>query len=254
MVAKTFRKRAPKRAVGVRRKTMRKRASTSTVAMAKKALRIAKRLQGSVEETKYLSYNDNLDLVNNGSGTWGAAVFRQITSTAGTTPLFNSDPITGNKAYLKGAKLTWEVHMDSANNEEETCNFTVAVVKAKSEADSVFAIGTAGQHVSTIQGQTYFDPRYFKILYYKHFTRTMGGTSPGTSGEMLRWGSCYIPMNKLVRLTQEGNPGAQTSSAPSSFQDQYFFLVFTDNTSGDLESPRINYRTMLIAKDVDANT
>lgn len=248
MSAKTFRgKRKPR--LGGKRKVVRKRASTSALAVAKKALKLAGNLAKTTQETKYLSYSSAGDLNNNGAGWWGSAVYKQLTDTGSTTPLFNSDPLTGNKAYLKGAKVTWEIHMDNANNEEETCNFTVACVRPRADADNL----TLSDHVSTIQGQTYFDPRIFKILYYKHFTRTMGGTSPGTAGEMLRHGSFYVPINKMVRFMNEGAAGAQSATQPSSWQDRVYFLVFTDNTSVDTESPRINYRTMLIAKDVDAN-
>lgn len=251
MVYKRSRKGA-RRGVPIR-KRMTKRKPQSALAVAKKALRLAGTLTKSVQETKYLSFAEQADVINNATGTWGSAILRHITSTTGTTPLFNSDPLTGNKAYYKGCKITWEIHMDNVNNEEETCNFTVAVVQLRSDVDVAFNAGTLGQHVSTIQGQTYFDPRYFKVRYYKHFTRTMGATSPGTAGEMLRWGSMYIPINKMVRLSQEGAAGGQTNSSPSSIQDQLYFLVFTDNTAIDTESPRINYRTMLICKDVDAN-
>lgn len=244
-MAKMFRRRYPRKPKA--KGGVRKRSTALT--MAKKALRQVKQLASSTQETKFLSYASQADLVNNGAG-YGCALLRELTSTAGTTPLFNSDPVTGNKAYFKGAKVTWEIHMDNLNNEEETCNFTVAVIKPKSEADG---LNYLNDHVSVIQGQTYFDPRMFSIVYYKHFTLTMGGTSPGTAGEMLKSGSFYVPMNKLVRFTSQGVAGS-ISSTPSSVQDKYFFVVYTDNVATDgLESPRINYRSMLIVRDVDAN-
>lgn len=242
------------RKVAIKKRMLKRRRSykkSSAMAVAKSALRRVKALTASTQETKFLSYNLAADLVNNGSG-YGSAIFHELTSLNGKTALFNSDPVTGNKVYMKGVKGTWEIHMDNVNNEEETCNFTVAVIQPKSEADSL----QWASHISTIQGQTYFDPRIFKIHYYKHFTRTMGGTSPGTAGEMLRWGKFYVPMNKLVRFVSEGVSGAQTGgdAYPSSVQDRYFFCVFTDNTAVDTESPRINFRTMTICRDADVNT
>ena len=218
-----------------RRKTRtgRKKA-TSALVVAKQALRLAKSTASAATETKFLSYAQQADVINNGTGNFGgAAINRLLTTTAGTTALFNSDPITGNKAFLKGHKITWEIHMDSPNNEEETVNFTVAVVSLKKQADDMIQGGTTNEHISTIQGQTYYDPRLFKIHYYRHFTRTMGGTSPGTAGEMLRTGSCYLRVNKMIRWTQEGATGAQTNSYPLSFQDRLYFLVHTDNTAVD---------------------
>lgn len=238
------------------KRTMRKRMSrkSNALTIAKKALKLAIQTTKSTVETKYLSYSETSDLVNNAVTAWGSAIAREVTSLASTTPLFNSDPVTGNKTYYKGIKGTWEIHMDNTNNEEETVNFTVAVVSARQDADLIVAGGNVSSHVSTIQGQAYFDPRYFRLHYYKHFTRTMGGTSPGTAGEMTRTGKFYVPINKMIRLTSEGTTGAQTNSSPVSFNDRMWFVVFTDNTSADLENPRINYRTMLICKDLDVNS
>lgn len=239
---------------GRRTRTGRKK-TTSALVVAKQALRLAKSNAAAATETKFLSYAQQADVINNGVGNFGnAAISRQLTNLSGTTALFNSDPITGNKAYLKGHKITWEIHMDNLNNEEETVNFTVAVVSLKKQSDDMIQNTTTNEHVSTIQGQTYYDPRYFKIHYYKHFTRTMGGTSPGTAGESTKTGSCYIRVNKMIRWTQEGVSGAQTTSGPLSFQDRLYFLVHTDNTSADSENPRINYRVMSIYRDVDLNT
>lgn len=238
------------------KRSMRKRMSSkpNALSIAKKALKLASRTANATVETKYLSYSETSDLVNNAVTAWGSCLAREITTTAATSPLFNSDALTGNKAYYKGIKGTWEIHMDNTNNEEETVNFTVAVVSARQDADVIVGNGNVTSHVSTIQGQTYFDPRFFRIHYYKHFTRTMGGTSPGTAGEMTKHGKFYVPINKMIRLSAEGTTGGQTNSSPLSYQDRMWFVVFTDNTSADLENPRINYRTMLICKDTDINT
>lgn len=228
----------------------------NALAVAKRALKLAGQVANGTVETKYLSYSETSDLVNNAQPFWGSAIGRELTSLNGTTPLWNASYLTGNKAYFKGVKGTWEIHMDSLQNEEETVNFTVAVIQPKSDADRIFnASGvSATSHISTIQGQTYFDPRYFKIHYYRHFTRTMGGVQPGTAGESLAKGSFYIPINKMVRLSNEGATGSQSSGSPVSTQDRMYFFVSTDNSSVDLENPRINYRTLLIAKDVDFNS
>lgn len=230
-----------------------KRKPRSALAVAKKALRLAGQLAKSTQETKYLTYYTVGDLYNGGSS-WGSAFLRELTSTSSTTPLFNANYLSGNKAFYKGVKCMWEIHMDNTNNEEETCNFTVAVVSPRQDTDTTFiSPATIQNHISTIQGQTMFDPRMWKIHYYKYFTRTMGGTSPGTAGESTRYGRFYIPINKMIRFNTEGQTGAQTNAVPMSFQDRVYFMVFTDNSSADLENPRINFRSMLIAKDVDIN-
>lgn len=246
------RKRSTKRTY--RRRSVRKsmRSKRSALGVAKKALKLASQVANASTEIKYLSYSTQSDVA--GSGDFlNSAVSRELTFTGGTTPLFMSDGLTGDKAFCKYVKGTWEIHMDNTNNEEETCNFTVAVVKFKQDADQTLFSGTLSNHVSVIQGQTYFDPRMIKVLYYKHFTLTMGGTSPGTSGQMLKKGRFYIPVNKMIRLSQEGVAGQQTSSVPMSAQDKIFFLVYTDNTALDTENPRINYRTLSVYRDNDIN-
>ena len=103
----------------------------------------------------------------------------------------------------------------------------------------------SGSYVSSIQGQAYLDPRVIKVLYYKHFTLTMGGTSPGTAGEMTKYGRYYIPVDKVIRLTGPTTTGVRTSGSPQNEQDKIYFGVWTDNTTADTENPRINTRTPL---------
>lgn len=228
------------------------RSKRSAIGVAKKALKLASQVANASTEIKYLSYSEQADVAGS-SNYLNSAIARELTNTTGTTPLFMSDGLTGNKAFLKYLKGTWEIHMDNTNNEEETVNFTVAVVKFKQDADQTVYAGTITNHLSVVQGQTYFDPRFFKVVYYKHFTLTMGGTSPGTSGQMLKKGRFYIPVNKMIRLSQEGVAGQQTSSTTMSAQDRFYFLVYTDNTSLDTENPRINYRTLSVFRDNDIN-
>lgn len=236
----------PRRKLMKRKPMMRKTSGALTVA--KRALRIASQVVNSSTETKYLSWSTVSDVSNNGAGIWGAAIWRDLTDTTGTIPLYNADGLFGNKAFLKYVKGTWQINM---NNEEEAVNFTVAVIKFKTDADYV----THNSHVSTIQGQTYFDPRIFKVLYYKNFSMYPGGSlnTDRSGGTCVRTGHFYIPINKMVRLLQEGVAGEQTTSTPLSAQDRYFFVVYTDNSTIDLESPRINCRTVTVYRDNDQN-
>lgn len=221
---------------------------SSAIGVAKKALKLATKVANASTETKYLSYAVQTDLAGSG-GTFNDAFNRQLTSTAGTTVLFNSDPLQGNKSYLKYIKGTWEIHMDNVNNEEETVNFTVAVIKFRQDADNM----TSTNHVSTIQGQAYYDPRYCKLLYYKHFCLTGGGVQPAVTGPWVKTGHFYIPVKKMIRWANEGGAGGQTSTTPMSEQDKIYFIVHTDNTSADLENPRMNLRTLSVYLDNDIN-
>lgn len=234
-----------------RRKTYKKK---SAMAVAKKALSLVKQAHGATVETKYLSYNTATDLTATGASAYGSAALQLQMVNASWTPLFGAGYITGNKSYLKYIKGTWEIHMDNVNNEEETVNFTIAVVRPRADFDNTVS---SSAHISTIQGQTYYDPRIYKLLYYKHFTLTMGGTSPGTAGESRRFGTFYIPVNKMIRWDPQSSDtgsGADTVrlvGTPMSNQDQIRFLVHTDNSSVDTESPRLNLRLMAVYKDND---
>lgn len=226
--------------------------------LAKKAFRLAKRIANHTEETKFFRRGVTSDVVNNATGA-GQAIVDELTWIQNSdVKLFNdqygteAEVVIGNKYFHKRSSLRWEIHMDNLNNEEETCNFTVAVVKFKRDADTTIAanlhLGALQKHTDVFQGQAYFDRRYISVLYYKHFTLTMGGTSPGTSGQMLKRGHFKLPVNKMIRR----NVIASSDSAqPVDFQDRVYFVVYTDNTSGDLENPRINYSIVNCIKDTD---
>lgn len=227
--------------------------------LAKRAFVMAKRLTNAVEETKYYSYPVQTEVT--ATGTSGIQYW-DLTNMSNYTNLFNDTNgslvgngtgVVGNKYYDRYIKGKWEIHMDNVNNEEETVNFTVAVVSFKSDADStVFNQNVQNAlitHSSRSNGQCYFDPRFIKVHYYKHFARTMGGTSPGTAGESLRWGSFKILRNKMIRTLR---PSQLSASSPVSLQDQLYFCVCTDNTSADLENPRMNAHFLRCIKDNDS--
>lgn len=233
-----------------------KRKQSTGLALARRALKVATQVANASTETKYFSLQSLADLAGSG-GFLSDAYNLELTNTAGYTPIFGTDHLHGNKAFLKYIKGTWDIHMDNVNNEEETVNFTVAVVKLRQDVDaSLFLAAGApalSSHVSSIQGQAYYDPRFFKVCYYKHFTLTMGGTSPGTAGECRRYGKFFIPVRKMIRFTRAAHVGDQNNTYPASAQDRYWFVVHTDNSSADTESPRMNARFMTVYRDSDTN-
>lgn len=239
-------KRYGRKAAGKRR--MQKRKSTA-LGVAKKALKLASQVAKGATETKYLSYSSVSDIAGTG-GNMNSAIFREMTSTASTTPLFDSDGLSGNKAFLKYLKGTWEINM---NNEEEPVNFTVVCYKLRPDCETVDS--TMSSHVSTIQGQAYFDPRFIKVLYYKHFAMYPGGSlaTDRSGGPVVRTGSFFIPVNKMIRFTGQGEAGQQTNDSPLSAQDRIYFAVYTDNTSAEAENPRINYRILSCWRGTDIN-
>lgn len=234
-----------------------RRLSKRTSVVAKKALRLATRLASHTEETKCFRRGVTADIINNGAGD-GFAIWENVSAILNTDViLFNGDGglpqfIHGNKYYHKRSLVRWEIHLDNTNNEEETVNFTVALLSFKRDADNTIATtnykSAMGKFTDRFQGQAFFDPRFVKIHKYKHFTLTMGGTSPGTSGQMLKRGCFTINRNKMVR---RANALADNGAYPTDFQELLFFVVLTDNVSTDLENPRINYTVVNTIKDTD---
>lgn len=239
------------RQYGKRKSAMRKRVyrKRSALGVAKKALKIATQVAKGATETKYLSYSSTSDIAGT-SGPMNSAILRDMTSTVGTTPLFDSDPLSGNKAFLKYLKGTWEIDMA---NEEECVNFTVVCFKLKADCEGIGS--TMTNHVSTIQGQAYFDPRFIKVLYYKHFSMYPGGSlnTDRSGGTAVRTGKFYIPVNKMIRFTDQGVAGQQNDDYALSYQDRVYFGVYTDNVSLDTENPRINFRIMSCWRGTDIN-
>lgn len=237
-----------------------RRMSARRPSLAKKAYRLAKRIAAHSEETKFFRRGVAAD-VNNGAVS-KFAIFEQLTATTNNdTVLFSNDysakgeKILGNKYFHKRTQVRWEIHMDNINNEEETCNFTVAVIQPKKDADT--EIQTANNEAAAMskftdvyQGQAFFDTRFVKIHYYKHFTLTMGGTAPGTSGEMLKKGIFKKSLNKMMRRWYDTSFDS-TLGVPIDYQSRLYFVVLTDNAAIDTESPRINYSVVNTIKDTD---
>lgn len=266
-------------AYGRRRRYRRKygrRMRGRRTSMAKKAFRLAKRIANHTEETKYFRRSLDTDLVSGGGagivgGGIGSVKYAALVELTDLSAYSNAFPgvygglnqaTQGNKIYFKRATAKWEIHMDNTNNEEETCNFTVAVVSVKRDLDGAIvaysddanwnsknAILGALNDVTTspADGQVIFDPRFVKVHYYRHFTRTMGGTSPGTAGESTRYGRFKIPINKMMRYNR-------TQGIPCEEQERLFFAVFTDNSSLDTENPRMNATFFATIKDTDVST
>lgn len=235
--------------------------------LAKKAFRLARRIAKHSEETKYCRIGLAADIAAPVVPTADnklALLHSMSNITNGYSWLFKQDPagsayssLVGNKYFHKATSLKWDIHLDNINNEEETCNFTVAVVSFKGQADQTIAMhGEAhaiNYHTDVYQGQAFFDPRYLKIHYYKYFTLTMGGVSPGTgSPASRRYGSAKIKINKMCRrINNAENTSIGVEGQPTNYQDRLYFVVATDNNGVDLESPRINYSVVHTIKETD---
>lgn len=237
---RTYRKKA-----GARKYTRKPR---SALAVARRALKLAKVATESSSEVKYFTtYTDSTISQPLTVGNYSLAAHAQpLVAMSGWNEMFNCGPLRGNKAYLKWLKGDWSINM---NDEEEAINFTVAVIKKKADCD--FTDLTS--FIDFRNGVAFYDPRHIKVCYYKQFELYPGGSLGGDrSGTVIKQGKFFLPVNKMIRFVTQGSTGTQTSE-PQSFQDQYFFLVHTNNQSVDLENPKLSLNLMAAWRDTDIN-
>lgn len=237
---RTYRKKA-----GARKYTRKPR---SALAVARRALKLAKVATESASEVKYFTYQTDTNISQPlTTGNYGLAAHAQhLCVTSGWSEMFSCGPLRGNKAYLKWIKGAWSINM---HDEEEACNFTVAVIKKKADTDYT----DISRFIDTRNGVAFYDPRHLKVCYYKQFELYPGGSLGGDrSGTVIKNGKFYLPINKMIRFDTQGSTGTQTSE-PQSYQDQYFFLVHTNNQSVDLENPKLSLNLMAAWRDTDIN-
>lgn len=236
-----------------RRAARRYPAKGGALAVAKRALKLAKAVSHETTSEKYFTRVFDQDIAQ-------TAITTDLTSISNYTQIFapagaatNNSGIVGNSAYFKSLELFFDFHMDNLNNEEETVNLTVAVVKPTKAFDEGISGGVISQALwyNTGAGQCVFDKRYLQVVRQKYFSLTMGGTSPGTAGESRKYFKWYIPIRKMVTKINSRMLAADTWTSPASVQDRYYLIVVSDNTTVDTESPRANITSLLTIRDQD---
>lgn len=231
-----------------RRRTYKKKSSAMVVA--KKALQLAKQNANASTETKYLATTKDQDLVNLAQTFCNGTAMYEALINAAHTPLYNCGYLNGNKSYCKYIKGYYEIHADNVNSEEETVNYTVMVVKFKSDID-ISSSTSLSEYFFKSQGQVWADPRNVKVLYCRRHITSGFGSPDAPSGNPWVKGQYFIPVRKMIRWTGQNDAGVRTTGVPMSFQDQHWLLVWTDNASTDLESPRINSTLVACYRDDD---
>lgn len=248
-----------RRRLGGVRKYKKRYAKPRAMAVAQAALQAVKKLEKTTVAYKWFAKATNQDLAVNAMAdkNSGEAFRCELTNTNGFSAIWNTGGLHGNGAFLNYMKGTYEIHHDNIQSEEETCNYTVMIWRPKKNMDQIwFQDGDLNaQCIYRDQpGQVYLNPQLCHVLYRKHFTLTMGGTSPGTAGESRRYGKFYVPYNKYIRFrNQIGTGGDKTDVYPATLQDRVFFSIWTDNTGADLEYPRLNFSALQKWKDSDVN-
>lgn len=174
------------------------------------------------------------------------------TSSTSSGPIFgtSTNDITDPKILYHSTTMRIRVSLESpTNNEETTTRFSCFLVSLNDRVpQSRFNNSTGtlsmtnGQDFNIIQGVAYLNKKIFKIHKTKFFTLSnynqnlniaAGQTQYGTDRE---WTWSIAP-----KMTVE-HPAGDWSALSSSLDPskQYYVLVFSDNETGDLESPQLN--------------
>lgn len=175
------------------------------------------------------------------------------TSTPGVSgPIFGSgsDDVTDPKILYHSTQMRIRVALESpTNNEESTTRFSCFLVSLQDRVpQSKFnnSLGTltltAGQDFNIVQGVTYLNKKIFKVHKSKFFTLSNYDTSLSNPAAQTQFGTDREwSWNIAPKMTIE-HPAGNWSALASSLDPskQYYVLVFTDNQTGDLESPQLN--------------
>lgn len=241
-----FRRRYGRR-VGARRVgAVRKMAKGKTSRMQALAKAVRSLQRKAKSEAEYLNYSQNID--NNNLGTvnvWNLSYYSSWARVFNTST--NDD--TPNKMIHKSFGMDVRVSLENTvNNEEETVNFTAYLVSLRDDIGGYFAPGTGsltmvdGQTHSTLRGMVLLNKRLFNIHKMKRFTLTNYGTALTAPAAQSQYGTdrrwyWRMPVNKMVTNPTGDWKVLNSAQDPSK---TYFLIVFSDNSTADLESPALN--------------
>lgn len=161
-----------------------------------------------------------------------------------------------NKMIHKSFAMQCRVSLNSVTPEDDTVSFSAFLVRLKDEmASSInFSNGTLnlqpGIHYAQLgtasivdanpsTGMVMLNKKYFDIIKYKRFTLTNNSQPLGTStaqtqdGTDIEW---YWKVKPNVTVRNPAGNWALMNISPDP-SDNYFYLLFHNNTLLDLESP-----------------
>lgn len=167
------------------------------------------------------------------------------------TPVFGTttDDLTDNQILYHSFRSHIKVSLENAtNNEEETTKFSCFLVSLKdiipssrfNNGTGVLSL-TADLDYTVNSGVVYLNPKIFNIHKRKLFTLTNYGTALGTSAGQSQYGTCLewnwdMKIKKQIKSGQGNIFGLASALDPTK---QYYMLFFSDNQTGDLESPTV---------------
>lgn len=178
------------------------------------------------------------------------------------TPVFGTgaEDLTDPKAFIHSMLLNIRVSLENTvNNEESTTRFSMFVVSLKDKVSSGVFVNNTGvltlaqdSHYTVSQGIAYLNKKIFKIHNAKYFTLTNYDTALGTAAGQSQFGTAREFNIRIAPKMTIENPSGNWIAMPSSLDPskQYYVLLFSDNQTGDLESPTISITQLLNVKKI----
>jgi len=178
------------------------------------------------------------------------------------TPIFGTttDDLSDSKAILHSSRVQCRVSLEnSVNNEEETTRFSAYLISLKDEipqsrfnsATGVLTL-TQDQDFTLNQGIAYLNPKMFKVHKKKFFTLTNYGTNLNAPAGQSQFGTAkeweWVIKPRCMIEHPAGNFIALSSALDPS--KQYYVVVFSDNQTGDLESPALTINQLINMRTV----
>lgn len=173
-------------------------------------------------------------------------------------PIFGAGPddYTGNKMIHKAFGMSCRVSLESEVDETSTIAFTAFLVRLKDSMapfvnfnDSTLSL-TDGEHYVTLSGSlapnaspsigdVMLNKKYFQIIKYKRFTLSNYGKALGESAAQTQYGTDMEWYWKVKPNLAIQNPNGDWAkmACPKDCGNAYYYLLFNNNSSLDLEAP-----------------
>lgn len=220
--------------------------------------RTVKRIQAQNRaQSEYLNLVQNVD----NSNVTAPAVIQNLSYYTGMSGTFgtSTDDFEANKMVHKSVAMDCYVSLENTvNDEESTIGFTAYIVSLQDNIGGYFAPGTgaltlvSGQTHEVIKGMVLLNKKMFKIHKVKRFTLSNHNTTLANPSAQTQYGTDHRWYWKLKLGHTVSNPAGNWKSLSSALDPSktYYFLLFTDNTSADLESPTLNMTCVHTIKQV----
>lgn len=173
---------------------------------------------------------------------------------AGFNQVFGTgaDDLEGNKMIHHSFGAHIRISLENTINEPDTTGFTVFLVSLKDAIGSAFdpAAGTLtlvpNQHYVQRSGMVLLNKKALTIHKMKKFTLTNYGQALGTSAAQSQYGTDCRWYWKISPRKTVYNPVGNWSVLNSALDPSktYFLLVFNDNSTLDLQSPKLEFNSV----------